>query len=70
MCDVQKVSFLKSGIADADDSLRDSFDAADAIKSISPEVFSQGHDVESLFTNVPLSKTIIVVLDRIYSKNL
>ena len=37
----------------------DSFDAADAIKSIPPELFSQGYkfvsfDGESLFTNVPL----------------
>ena len=37
-------------------SLRDSFDAADAIKSIPPELFSQGYkfvsfDFESLFTN-------------------
>ena len=51
-------------------SLRDSFDAADAIKSISLELFSQGYkfvsfDVESLFTNVPLRRTINVVLDRI-----
>ena len=56
-------------------SLRDSFDAADAIKSIPPELFSQGYkfvpfDVESLFTNVPLRRTINVVLDRIYNKKL
>ena len=56
-------------------SLRDSFDAADAIKLISPELFSQGYkfvsfDVESLFTNVPLRRTINVVLDRIYNKKL
>ena len=56
-------------------SLRNSFDAADAIKSIPPELFSQGYkfvsfDVESLFTNVPLCRTINVVLDRIYNKKL
>ena len=71
-------------------SLRDSFDAADAIKSIPPppELFSQGcrgrrleansrlgykfvsFDVESLFTNVPLHRTINIVLDRIYNKKL
>ena len=56
-------------------SLRDSFDAADAIKSIPPELFSQGYkfvsfDVKSLFTNVPLHRTINIVLDRIYNKKL
>ena len=55
--------------------MRDSFDAADAIKSIPPELFSQGYnfvsfDVESLFTNVPLHRTISIVLDRIYIKKL
>ena len=56
--------------------LCDSFDAADAIKSVPPELFSQGYKfvffyVESLFTNVPLRRTINVVLDRIFTtKNL
>ena len=56
-------------------SLRDSFDAAEAIKSIPPKLFSQGYkfvsfDIQSLFTNVPLRRTINVVLDRIYNKKL
>ena len=56
-------------------SLHDSFDAANAIKSIPPELFSQGYkfvsfNVESLFTNVPLHRTINIVLDLIYNKKL
>ncbi|XP_046863199.1 uncharacterized protein LOC124456940 [Xenia sp. Carnegie-2017] len=56
-------------------SLQDSFDATDAIKSIPKDLFSQGYkfvsfDVESLFTNVPLRKTINIVLDRIYKQNI
>ena len=54
--------------------LCDSFDAADAIKSVPPELFSQGYKFffyfESLFTNVSLRRTINVVLDRIYNKKL
>ena len=52
-----------------------SFDAADAIRSIPPELFSQGYKfvffyVKSLFTNVPLHRTINIVLDRIYNQKL
>ena len=42
---------------------RDSFDATNKIKSILPEAFDDSYicasfDVESLFMNVPLQKTI------------
>ena len=45
------------------------------MQSNPPELFSQGckfvsFDVESLFINVPLRRTINVVLDRIYNKKL
>jgi hypothetical protein len=56
-------------------SLRDSFDAVEAIKSIPKDLFFQGYkfvsfDVESLFTNVPLRRTINIILDRVYKQNL
>ena len=55
--------------------IRDSFDAANKIKSVSPEVFDDGYifasfDVESLFTNVPLQRIINIVLDRVYNNKL
>ena len=53
-------------------SLKDSFDAAERIKSVS-HLLSEGYvfvslDVVSLFTNVPLKKTIEVVLKRVYEQ--
>ena len=56
-------------------SVKDSFAAAERIKSIKPELFDNGYkfvsfDVTSLFTNVPLTKTINVILDRIYNHKL
>lgn len=55
--------------------VKDSFEAVDRIKSIPSDLFDQGYryvsfDVTSLFTNVPLEKTINIVLDRIYDQNL
>ena len=55
--------------------IRDFFDAANKIKSILPEVFDDGYifssfDVESLFTNVPLQRTININLDRVYNDKL
>ena len=54
--------------------LNDSFDAADRINQIPDSLYDEGYrlvsfNVKSLFTNVPLSKTIEVILDRIYNKN-
>lgn len=53
--------------------LKDSFDAADKIKAIPSQYFDEGYqfvsfDVKSLFTNVPLDKTIKVILDRTYKE--
>ena len=55
--------------------VKDSFAAANKIREISKELFDHGYrfvsfDVESLFTSVPLSETINIILDRIYNKKL
>ena len=55
--------------------LKDSFDAANKIKSVPSEIFEDwcefaSFDVESLFTIVPLNKTINIILDRIYRQKL
>jgi hypothetical protein len=55
--------------------VKDSFEAAQRIHEINTHYFDQGYvfvsfDVESLFTNVPLKKTVDLILDRIYNKNL
>ena len=55
--------------------LKDTFDAANRIKSIPPDLFIQGDkfvslDVESLFTNVPLQRTLNIILARIFNKKL
>ena len=55
--------------------IRDSFDAANKVKSIPPEVLDDGYifvsfDVESLFTNVPLQRTINIILDCVYNNKL
>ena len=54
---------------------KDSFDAAEKIKTIPDHLYDEGYqlvsfDVKSLFTNVPLNKTIEVILDRVYNKKL
>ena len=56
-------------------SVKDSFEAVDLIRSIPTELFDEGYryfsfDVTSLFTNVPLNKTINIILHRIYKENL
>ena len=55
--------------------VNDSFDAANKIQKISRELFDSGYkfvsfDVISLFTNLPLAKTIDLILKRVYSENL
>ena len=55
--------------------LKDTFDAANRIQAISPTLFAEGYefvsfDVESLFTNVPLQRTLKIIIDRIYNKTL
>ena len=58
-----------------DFTVKDSFDAANKIQQIPKELFDLGYkfvsfDVISLFTNVPLAKTIDIILKRVYSENL
>ena len=53
--------------------LKDSFEAVSRIQNIPEQLFRDGYrfvsfDVKSLFTNVPLKKTINIILDRIYNK--
>ena len=54
-------------------SMKDSFQAAEEIKKIDPESLHTGYklvsfDVVSLFTNVPLKRTINIIVDRIYKE--
>ena len=51
--------------------LKDSFDAVNKIQNMPPPLFDNGcnyvsFDVESLFTNVPIRRTIDIILKRIY----
>ena len=55
--------------------VKDSFEAVNKIRNIPPELFEQGYsyvsfDVESLFTSVPLKRTVNIILDRIYKEKL
>ena len=54
---------------------KDSFKAANMIYKTQSELFDQGYryifsDVTSLFANVPLHKTINIILERIYKEKL
>ena len=75
-CNVGKfISSLLNPLTSNEFSLSDSFDAVSSIKSIPEHLFLEGYqffsfDIESLFTNVPLTRTVNIVLDRVYNKNL
>ena len=69
------ISELLQPLTQNEFTLKDSFDAASRIKLIPSELFDQGYkfvsfDVESLFTNVPLQRTLEIIVDRIYNKKL
>ena len=54
-------------------SLSDSFEAVSCIKNIHDHLFTEGYqyvsfDIVSLFTNVPLSRTVNIILDRIFNE--
>ena len=56
-----------------DDSIRNTFEAVNKIRSVSPELFEQGYcyysvTVASLFTIVPSNRTIKIILKRVYEK--
>ena len=56
-----------------DDSIRNTFEAVNKIRPVSPELFEQGYcyysvTVASLFTIVPSNRTIKIILKRVYEK--
>ena len=62
---------LLNPLAHNEYTLRDSFHAVSDLKSIPNELFTQGYrlvsfDVVSLFTNVPLKRTVQIILDRVF----
>ena len=66
---------LLNPLAHNEYTLRDSFHAVSDLKSIPNELFTQGYrlvsfDVVSLFTNVPLERTVQIILDRVFKQNL
>ena len=66
---------LLQPIAQNSFTVKDSFKAAETIQQMDFSLLSQGYslvsfDVVSLFTNVPLKRTINVILDRIYKQKL
>jgi hypothetical protein len=55
--------------------IQDSFDAVHEINNIPPNLFNDGYkfvsfDVKSLFTNIPLHKTVNIILKRIHDDKL
>ena len=69
------ISELLQPLTQNEYTLKDTFDAANRIKAISPALFAEGYtfvsfDVESLFTNVPLQRTLKIIEDRTYNKKL
>lgn len=72
----QYLTNLLNPLTQNDYSLKDTFHAAERIKSIPEELLQNDDyvfvslDVVSLFTNVPLTKTVNIVLDRIYKQKL
>ena len=56
-----------------DYTVKDSFEAVNMINKIPPELFDQGYqyfsfDITLLSTNVPLNKTINIILEQIYKE--
>ena len=69
------ISELLQPLTQNEFTLKDTFDAASRIELIPSELFDQGYkfvsfDVESLFTNVPLQRTLEIIIERIYNKKL
>ena len=62
-------------LAQNEHSVKNSFEAVEMIHKIPVELFDQGYryislNVASHFTNVSLSKTISVIIDRVYKGNI
>ena len=69
---LQNLSRLLNPLTLNEFSLRDSFDTITHIENIPQNLFTKGYrfvsfDVKSLFTNIPLKKTVAIVLHRIYN---
>ena len=70
------ITRLLNPLTQNDYSLKDSFETAERIRANIPDaLYDEGYvlvsfDVKSLFTNVPLKKTIDVILDRVYNQRL
>ena len=65
---------LLNPLTSNDYSLKDSFDTANRIRTIPKHLFDEGYvfvsfDVVSLFTHVPLQRTIKVILKRVFDEN-
>ena len=66
---------LVTASKESEESLSDSFDAVTNINNIPRHLFQEGYqcvsfDVEALFTNVPLRRTLNIILDHIYKDEL
>ena len=66
---------LMNPLTQKDHSVKNYFEASSRIQNISPTLLEQGYvfvtsDAVSLFTNVPLDKTIKIILKRIYEDKL
>lgn len=69
------LSSLLSPLGSNNYTLTDSFQAVSAIRAIPQNLFDEGYrfvsfDVESLFTNVPLKRTINIVVTRVFQDKL
>ena len=69
------LSNLLSPLQQNEHTLKDSFDAADRIRNIPPELHEAGYkfvsfDVESLFTSVPLKRTLSIIERRVYTEKM
>ena len=66
---------LLNPLAQNEFTLSDSFEAVSSIQNIPQHLFNDGYqfvsfDVESLFTNVPLKRTVDIILNRIFTDKL
>ena len=72
---VKFLTRLLSPLTQNEYSVKDSFEAVDRIRSIPPELFDEGYryvsfNVTSLFTSIPLNRTIKIILKRVYEERL
>ena len=68
------LSQLQQSLTKNEHTVKDTFDAKTRVETIDKALFTQRYqyisfDVESLFTNVPLERTLAIVERRIYDEN-